>query len=173
MFDRLEEPNWLKEDYAALTVEWRRSYSIAISEMEKWAGKELGYIRSNYAAGPAGASERSRKKMALQVDELNTLRRLNTIRIAKHYATEAEVKIGDVNSVLGDIQGYKAICRFTIDGLKVLGEPEQGDDNGEEFSKSLEKAEKAEALLKAGRAALEAFEGEMYGQLEVFTALKA
>lgn len=163
---KLEEPNWLKNDYAALVDGWRADYSIAISQMEKWAQKELGYIMSSYAGG-SGASEQRRR--VLEVDELNTLRKLNTIRISKYHIDTARAKISDVDSLLGNIESYRALLNVGMEGLEILGGA--SDEEKEEILRLQKKAVEQEAKLKESRAALEAFEMELYCQVEKFAPL--
>lgn len=146
------------EDYPSIMTGLRQGYELEMAKMERWAGKERDSIETSYIEG----GRQSELTKDIDLEELDTLRRLNAIRIAKHYFNEAQYRKGNVISRLDSARYRKTIIRTALDFAKTANFSE---DELTEFNKEYRLAEEEEALLVPAKEAFEAFQKEMYAQI--------
>ncbi len=159
MAETFDEEAAREEDYSSIITGLRQSYDVEISLMENWASKERGHIETRYVEG-GRQSELTRE---IELEELDTLRRLNTIRIAKHYFNEAQYQTGKVNSKLDSARYRKKMIKTALDIAKTAFN--FIEEELTEFKETYRLAEEEEALLVPAKEAFEAFEKEMYAHI--------
>ncbi len=145
-------------DYAAIITELKQDYDLEMSKMERWAGKKRDSIETSYIEGGRQAD----LWKEIELEELDTLRRLNTIRIAKHYFGQAQYQKGNVLSRLDSARYRKTIIKTALDFAKTANFPEE---ELTEFKTTYRLAEEEEALLVPAKESFEAFQKEMYAHI--------
>lgn len=147
-----------EEDYSSIITGLRQSYDVEMSKMKRWAGKERGSIETRYIEGGRQAD----LWREIELEELDTLRRLNAIRIAKHYFNEAQYQKGNVNSKLDSARYRKTMIKTALDFAKTANFPEE-DLTG--FKETYRLAGEEEVLLVPAKKSFEAFQKEMYAHI--------
>lgn len=158
MAEMVDKKVELKEDYSSIITGLREGYEFEMAKMERWAGKERGSIETRYVEG-GRQSELTRE---IELEELDTLRRLNAIRIAKHYFYEAQYPKGNVISKLDSARYRKNLTDAALKFAKTANFSEH-ELTGLKNVHRL--AGEEEALLVPAKEAFEAFEKEMYAHI--------
>ncbi len=147
-----------EKDYSLIITGLREGYASEMSKMERWAGKERDSIETSYIEGGRKADLRRE----IELEELDTLRRLNTIRIAKQYFGEAQYQNSNVISMLESARYRKVMIKKALDFAKTADFPEE---ELTDFKEDYRLAVEEEARLVPAKGAFEAFEKEMYAHI--------
>lgn len=147
-----------EKDYSLVITGLREGYAYEMSKMENWAGKERDSIETSYIEGGRKADLRRE----IELEELDTLRRLHTIRIAKHYFNEAQYQMGNVTSMLESARYRKVMMEKALDFAKTVNFQEEELAG---FKEDYRLAVEEETLLVPAKESFEAFQKEMYARI--------
>lgn len=158
MADTVDKEAARDENYSSSITGLRDGYELEMSKMERWASKERDSIETSYVEGGRQADLWNE----IELEELDTLRRLNTIRIAKRYFGEAQYRKGSVDSKLESARYRKTIIKTALNFAETANFPEE---ELTEFKETYRLAEEEETLLMPAKEAFETFQKEMYAHI--------
>lgn len=158
MADTVDKEAARDENYSSIITGLREGHAFEMSKMERWASKERDSIETSYIEGGRKADLRRE----IELEELDTLRRLNTIRIAKHYFNEAQYQMSNVTSMLESARYRKVMIKNALDFVKTVNFPEE---ELTEFKETYRLAVEEEALFVPAKEAFETFQKEMYAHI--------